>query len=77
MCFPLNFESESPYSETVILVTRGLPIVKVPVLSNTNVSTPANFSKTFPPRKSRPLVAPNEVPTWHQTKSNQNGYKLK
>lgn len=45
------------------LVTTGFPAVKVPVLSNTIVSIPANFSKTLPPRKRRPLVAPKEVPT--------------
>uniref|UniRef100_A0A2P2KHU8 Uncharacterized protein MANES_06G012600 n=1 Tax=Rhizophora mucronata TaxID=61149 RepID=A0A2P2KHU8_RHIMU len=38
-------------------------MVRVPVLSNTMVFTMENFSKIFPPRKSNPLVAPNEVPT--------------
>lgn len=47
----------------IISLTTGLPIVRVPVLSNTIVFTAENFSKTFPPRSSSPLVAPNEVPT--------------
>lgn len=47
-----------------IFVTTGLPTVRVPVLSNTTVFTMANFSRMFPPRKSSPLLAPKEVPTW-------------
>lgn len=46
------------------LVTVGLPIVNVPVLSNTIVLTVENLSKILPPRKSSPLVAPSDVPTW-------------
>ena len=46
-----------------IFVTTGLPIVRVPVLSNTTAFTMANFSRMFPPRKSNPLLAPKEVPT--------------
>lgn len=44
-------------------VTVGLPIVNVPVLSNTIVLTVENLSKILPPRKSSPFVAPSEVPT--------------
>jgi hypothetical protein len=57
-----------PPRETTF-VTTGLPIVRVPVLSNTTEFTIENFSRTFPPRKSSPLVAPNEVPTWKERKN--------
>lgn len=53
-------------------VTTGLPIVRVPVLSNTIVFTIANLSKILPPRHSSPLVAPNEVPTWNAFNFKQN-----
>lgn len=48
------------------MVTVGLPIVSVPVLSKTTVFTVENLSRTLPPRKSKPLVAPSEVPTFTQ-----------
>lgn len=61
---PLNCKSVTfERSGVKIFVTTGLPIVRVPVLSNTIVFTIENFSKIFPPRKSSPLFAPNEVPT--------------
>lgn len=47
-----------------MFVTTGLPTVRVPVLSNTMVFTMANFSRMFPPRRSNPLLAPKDVPTF-------------
>lgn len=69
----LNFESVLPTRPGVTtFVTTGLPIVRVPVLSNTIVSTVENFSKILPPRQSIPLVAPNDVPTWKTFHVRQN-----
>lgn len=62
---PLNFVSVlSAHPGITTSVTTGLPIVRVPVLSNTMVLTIENLSNISPPRHSIPLVAPNEVPTW-------------
>lgn len=56
------------HGRVTMFVTTGLPTVRVPVLSNTTVFTIANFSRMFPPRRSKPLLAPKEVPTFLYTK---------
>lgn len=45
-------------------MTTGLPIVRVPVLSKTIVSSVEIFSRMSPPLISKPFRAPSEVPTW-------------
>jgi len=61
------------HGEVTMFVTTGLPTVRVPVLSNTTVFTIANFSRMFPPRRSKPLLAPKDVPTFSSTKIVQYG----
>ena len=46
----------------IISVTSGLPLVSVPVLSNTIVSIDANFSKYFPPFIKMPSLAALPMP---------------
>ena len=43
-------------------VTSGFPFVRVPVLSNTMVSTDDNFSKYCPPFINTPSFAPLSIP---------------
>lgn len=57
-------------------MTVGLPIVNVPVLSNTIVFTIEKLSKTLPPRKSNPLVAPSDVPTFRSKGYLSDNYNI-
>ena len=48
-------------------VTAGLPLVMVPVLSSTTVSTPRRFSRASALLNSTPISAPRPVPTMMAT----------
>lgn len=63
VCEKNTKETNLGSSGIITSVTIGCPFVSVPVLSKTTVSTEENFSRISPPRRSNPLVAPNDVPT--------------
>mmetsp|Transcript_47718 Transcript_47718/g.91185 ORF Transcript_47718/g.91185 Transcript_47718/m.91185 type:complete len:515 (-) Transcript_47718:411-1955(-) len=60
MLISLFWSTSSPL---ITRTTRGVPLVRVPVLSSTTVSMPAASSSTSPPLSSSPRWAPMEVPT--------------